>query len=193
MRRTLFFVRDLSPLRSIYLYIYIYICIYVCIYAYLNIYIHTHTHTYIYIYIHIYIYIYIYTYKYIYIYIYIYIYMCVCVYMYIYVCVCMYMYIDICIYLQIYLDMRRCTLRRPLLFVPDLRSLMSVYLSLALTRYCFTSKLYCGSQSSFYTPPHLQSLPYCNTIARPLRNIRPPTDPHCVCHTPCTVGDGNIV
>jgi len=26
-------------------------------------------------------------------------------------------------------------------------------------------------------PPHLQSLPYCNTIARPLRNIRPPTDP----------------
>jgi len=26
------------------------------------------------------------------------------------------------------------------------------------------------------TPP-LQSLPYCNTNARPLRNIRPPTDP----------------
>ena len=25
-------------------------------------------------------------------------------------------------------------------------------------------------------PPHLQSLPYCNTIALPLRNIRPPTD-----------------
>jgi len=24
---------------------------------------------------------------------------------------------------------------------------------LALTRYCFTSKLYCGNQSSFYAPP----------------------------------------
>jgi len=48
---------------------------------------------------------------------------------------------------------------------------------LACTRYCFTSKLYCGSPSFFYAPRHLQSLPYCMTIARPLRNIRPPTDP----------------
>jgi len=34
-------------------------------------------------------------------------------------------------------------------------------------------------------PPHLQSLPYCNTIARPLRNIRPPTNPllHAIHHT----------
>jgi len=43
------------------------------------------------------------------------------------------------------------------------------------------------------TPPHLQSIPYCNTIARPLRNTRPPTDPSFECHTPCTFGDGNIV
>jgi len=42
-------------------------------------------------------------------------------------------------------------------------------------------------------PPHLQSLPYCNTIARPLRNIRPATDPPCKCHTPYNIGDGNIV
>jgi len=49
--------------------------------------------------------------------------------------------------------------------------------TLAFTRCCFTSKLYCGSQSSFHRPPHLQSLPYCNTIARPLHNMRPPTDP----------------
>jgi len=49
--------------------------------------------------------------------------------------------------------------------------------SLAFTRYCFTSKLYCGSQSSFYCPLHMQSLPYCITVAQPLRNIHPPTDP----------------
>jgi len=60
---------------------------------------------------------------------------------------------------------------------------LSIYLSsypsihLAFTRYCFTLKLYCGSPSSFYCPPHLQSLPFCITIARPLRKIRPPTDP----------------
>jgi len=41
--------------------------------------------------------------------------------------------------------------------------------------------------------PHLRSLPYCNTNARPLRNIRPPTDPSFVCHTAYNIGDGNIV
>ena len=64
---------------------------------------------------------------------------------------------------------------------------------LAFTRYCFASKLYCESQSSLYCPPHLQSLPYCDTIARPLRNIRPSTDPPFACHTPYNIGDGNIV
>jgi len=48
---------------------------------------------------------------------------------------------------------------------------------LAFTRYCFTLKPYCGSQSSFYCPPPLQTLPYCNTIAPPLPNIRPPLRP----------------
>jgi len=43
-------------------------------------------------------------------------------------------------------------------------------------------------------PPHLQSLPYCNSIARPLRNLRPPhTELPIICHTPYTIGDGNIV
>jgi len=42
-------------------------------------------------------------------------------------------------------------------------------------------------------PPHLQSLPCCDTIGRPLRNIRPPTDPSFVCHTPYHIGDGNIL
>jgi len=32
-------------------------------------------------------------------------------------------------------------------------------------------------------PPHLQSLPYRNTIARPLRSIRPPIDPPFVSQT----------
>jgi len=65
--------------------------------------------------------------------------------------------------------------------------------TLAFTRYCFTSNLDCGNQSSFDCSSHLQSLPYCNTISRPLRNIRPPTNPPFVCHTPYTIGDGNIV
>ena len=42
-------------------------------------------------------------------------------------------------------------------------------------------------------PLFLQRLPYCNTIARLLRNIRPPTDPPFVCHTLYSIGDGNIV
>jgi len=65
----------------------------------------------------------------------------------------------------------------------------------AFTKYCFTSKLYCGSLSSFYCPPPTtcNALAHCNTIACFLRNIRPPTDPPCVCHIPYTIGDGNIV
>jgi len=63
----------------------------------------------------------------------------------------------------------------------------------ACTRYCFRTQPDRGSQSSFYWPPHLQSIPYCNTIARLLRNTRPPTDPSFECHTPYNIGDGNIV
>jgi len=45
-------------------------------------------------------------------------------------------------------------------------------------------------------PPLGLTLPYCNIIARPLRNIRlyaPHTVPPFSCHTLCNVGDGNIV
>ena len=34
-----------------------------------------------------------------------------------------------------------------------------------------------GVSHPFVAPPHLQSLPYCNTIARPFRNICPPHQP----------------
>jgi len=37
-------------------------------------------------------------------------------------------------------------------------------------------------------PSGALSLPYCITIARPLRNVRPP-----VCHTPYNISDNNIV
>jgi len=65
--------------------------------------------------------------------------------------------------------------------------------SLAFTRYHFTLKLYCGSPSSVYPPPHLQSLPYCNTIARPFRSKRLLPDPPLVSHTPYSVGRENIL
>jgi len=42
-------------------------------------------------------------------------------------------------------------------------------------------------------PPHLQSLPFCNTIARPLGNKRPLTDPPFVCREPYNIGDCNLV
>jgi len=49
---------------------------------------------------------------------------------------------------------------------------------LAFTRYCFTSKLYCGVNHPFLlSSPYLESLPYCNTIAWPLRNLHPPPTP----------------
>jgi len=48
---------------------------------------------------------------------------------------------------------------------------------LAFTRYCFTSKLYCGSPSSVYCPPpHAKPTLlqyYCTTTAQ----HTPPTDP----------------
>jgi len=48
---------------------------------------------------------------------------------------------------------------------------------LAFTRYCFTSRLLGTNQASFYCPSHLHCLRYCNTVARPLRNMRPPHRP----------------
>ena len=62
---------------------------------------------------------------------------------------------------------------------------------LAFTRYCFTSRLYCGSQSSFHCPP-----PTCKAHSIEIRLhdhcaiYAPPTDPSFVCHTPYNIGDG---
>jgi len=42
-------------------------------------------------------------------------------------------------------------------------------------------------------PAHLQRLPYCNTIARPLRNKQILPDPPLVSHTPYNVGRDNIL
>jgi len=50
-----------------------------------------------------------------------------------------------------------------------------------------------GVNPPFSTPHHLQSPPYCITSARPLRNIRPPTNLLRLCHTAYHIGDGNIV
>jgi len=50
-----------------------------------------------------------------------------------------------------------------------------------------------GGNLPCIAPTRLQSLPYCITIARPLRNIRPPTAPPLLCHTPYDIGDGNSV
>jgi len=62
---------------------------------------------------------------------------------------------------------------------------------LAFTRYSFTPKPSFTSQSSLYCPLHLLCSHYCSTIARLLRNIRPPPDPPCICHTSYRIGSGN--
>jgi len=62
---------------------------------------------------------------------------------------------------------------------------------LAFTRYCFTAKLFCGSP--FIAPPHQQSLLYCKTVARPSRNIRPPSNPPFVSRAPDSISNGNLV
>ena len=50
-----------------------------------------------------------------------------------------------------------------------------VRIDLAFTRYCSLQSFNVGVNHPFFIAPlHMQSLPYCNTIARPLRNIRPP-------------------
>jgi len=65
--------------------------------------------------------------------------------------------------------------------------------NLAFTRYSFTLNLSRTSQPSFYCPLYLHCSHYYNTIARPMRNIRPPPDPPCVCYAPYNIGSGNIV
>jgi len=45
----------------------------------------------------------------------------------------------------------------------------------------------------FITPAHLHYPHYCNTIARLVRNTRPPPDPLWLCHTPYHICNYNIM
>ena len=56
-------------------------------------------------------------------------------------------------------------------------SLTPTLMHSAFTRYSFAPTLSCTSQSSVYCPLHLHCSHHCNTIARPMRNIRPLTRP----------------
>jgi len=49
------------------------------------------------------------------------------------------------------------------------------------------------NNSPCIAPFNLQSLPYCNTIARPLRKIRPAPPPPFLRQIPYNIDDGNIV
>jgi len=116
-----------------------------------------------------------------------------------YICICIYMYIPI--HLSIYITRFWFNIRSISIVPSPVVHAFLIHKSdllrkptLAFTRYCFTSQLYGGSRSSLHCPPpHQQRPPYCNTIGRPLRNIRPATDPPCLCHTSYNIGDGNIV
>jgi len=68
-----------------------------------------------------------------------------------------------------------------------------LYGYLAFTRYSFTPKLCCTSQSSVYCPFHLLCSHYCNTIVRRMCNIRPPPDPPYICHAPYNIYRDDIV
>jgi len=48
---------------------------------------------------------------------------------------------------------------------------------LSLHKILFHFKVLLWESIILLPPPHLQSLPYCNSIVRPLRNIRPPPLP----------------
>ena len=101
---------------------------------------------------------------------------------------------DIHVYIHIYIYMYNGAHRRsPLPTVccvhpsPDLRR--NPY------KYCFSAKLYCGSQSSVYPPPPPTSKAYPIAILLHAHCAiyAPPTEPPFVCHAPYNIGDGNIV
>jgi len=79
-------------------------------------------------------------------------------------------------------------------FEPDLLQLLrEVRFPLAYTKYSFNPKLSSTSQPSFYCLLYVYCSHYGSTIARLMRTVHPPFDPLCVCHTPYTIGSGNIV
>jgi len=62
-----------------------------------------------------------------------------------------------------------------------------------VTCFSLTSMLLCTNQPSLLCPPRLYCPHCCNTIARLLRNIRPPRPPLLVCHTPYHISNKKIV
>jgi len=96
----------------------------------------------------------------------------------------MYLYIYISIYLYVYICMY--------IYIGFIRPAWPTC-RLAFTRYCFISSRLCTSPSSFHSssPPALRTLmQYCCTAIG--QYTTPPYLP-LVCHTPCNIGDCNIV
>jgi len=87
---------------------------------------------------------------------------------------------------------RLCSVVKSMCQCEPLRAPVTVVVSL-LKIVCYFKAVSCKSIILSLPSPHLQRLSYCNPIVRSLRNIRPVTDPSCVCHTPYNIGDGNIV
>jgi len=64
---------------------------------------------------------------------------------------------------------------------------------LGLNKRLFYFEVSCTNPSSVYAPPRLHCSHGCNTNAILLRNIRPPSDPPLLCHTPYNIVHSNIV
>jgi len=109
------------------------------------------------------------------------------IYVYVYVYACMYTRMHVCLFVCMYICMYVCI---SFMFPFSFRLGLSLYKILFHIRALVWESIILVF---VLPPPHLQSLPYCNTIARLLRNIRPPTDPPFVCHTPYNIGGGNVV
>ena len=86
----------------------------------------------------------------------------------IYIYICLYLSIYLYIYIYIYIYIYQTA------YAPCLPHRSP---ALAFTRYSFTPKLCCTSQSSLCCPLYLHCSHYWHTIARIMRNIRPRTRP----------------
>ena len=64
--------------------------------------------------------------------------------------------------------------------------------SLCMRWFCFKSLLR-GSIILISPPPTCKAYPIATLLHDHCAIYAPPTDPSCVCHTPCNIGHGNIV
>ena len=89
-----------------------------------------------------------------------------------------YLHVYLYLYLYLYLGLTRGSALVPAV-PPSSPAVSSSHGTLALgfTRYSFTPNISSTSQSSCDCPLHLHCSHYCNTIARPMRNIRALTRP----------------